>query len=352
MPRVAACIRLSDDELTELQMTARSVSGEYRLVQRARVILAWHEGHTIPETVALTGLSREGCRRWRRRFEQERLAGLRDQRRPGRPQTLSAETKALVVQAACTGPVQGQGRLSQRRIAKQLNVSQTTVSKALRSMDLRPHKTDYWCGKPTDPEFGQKMTAIVALYMNPPENALVLCVDEKTQIQALDRTQPVLPMRAGDARKLTNTYTRHGTVSLIAALSVHTGAVDAKTMERNTASNFLTFLKRLYRTHPGKHLHIVVDNHSAHTAAEVKDWVQRRRRLTLHFTPTYSSWLNQVETWLSILTRDVLRDAVWRSKEQLVSELMAYVRAYSKDRAKPFAWTYTGQPCSVQRHGT
>jgi len=347
MARIAAPVVLSDEELMELQVRARAGSGEHRLVQRARVILAWHEGKTIPETVALTGLSREACNRWRRRFEKKRMSGLRDMPRSGRPQTISPETRALLVQAACAEPVPGKGRISQRRIARQFRVSQTTVSKALRSMKMRPHKTDYWCGKPTDPEFEPKMMEIVGLYMDPPENALVLCVDEKTQIQALDRTQPALPLRPGNPRRLTNTYVRHGTVSLIAALSVHTGQVDAATIERNTAGNFLAFLKRLYRMYPHRHLHIVVDNHSAHTAAEVREWVQHRRRLTLHFTQAYSSWLNQVETWFSILSRDLLRNAVWRSKQQLVRELMSYVADYSKHRAKPFAWTYTGRPCTV-----
>jgi putative transposase len=347
MPRRAAEIVLSDEEVTELTMWSRSSALDHRYVLRARVILLWREGRTLKETSEMTGLARSACNQWRRRFEHARIAGLREAPRPGRPKTVSPATRASVIETARSTPPKGCTRWNQRSIAKVCGVSQSTVHMVLAQADLKPHKTDYWCGKPSDPEFQAKMLDIVGLYLNPPENALVLCVDEKTHIQALDRSQPVLPMEPGRNRRLTATYTRHGTVSLMAAFSVHSGNVTARTIERNTSETFLAFLKSLYRKHPGREMHIIVDNLATHKTPAVRDWVSRRRRLTLHYTPTYASWLNQVEIWFNILTRDVLRDGVWTSKKQLVSQLMAYVKAYSKDRAKPFKWTYTGNPCQA-----
>jgi transposase len=347
MSRPSAKVALSDEELAELRMWSRSSSLDHRYVQRAKVVLLWHEGRTLVETSGLLSLSRNACGRWRRRFETGRVAGLKEAARPGRPRTISAAMRARVMEVARSKPSGGCANWSQRRIAKVCGVSQASVQAILSEADLKPHKTEYWCGKPTDPEFETKMVDIVGLYLDPPENAVVLCVDEKTGIQALDRTQPVLPMREGEPKRLTNTYTRHGTVSLIAAFSVHSGDVSARTMESNTGANFLKFLKTLYRAHPKRHLHVVVDNLSTHKTPEVREWLSRKRRITLHFTPTYSSWLNQVEIWFGILTRDVLRGGVWTSKRQLVSQLMEYVRTYSRERAKPFSWTYTGKACQA-----
>lgn len=176
---------------------------------------------------------------------------------------------------------------------------------------------------------------------------MVLCVDEKTQIQALDRTQPLLPLRSGNPKRLTATYKRNGTVSLIASLAVHSGEVIANTMKSNNAVNFLSFLKKLDRTYRRKTLHIIVDNLAVHKNKEVKEWRKNRRKIKLHFTPTYSSWLNQVEIWFNILTRDVVKGGVWQSSEQLSAQLLEYVDTYNKTRAKPFEWTYTGKPLKI-----
>ena len=179
--------------------------------------------------------------------------------------------------------------------------------------------------------------------MNPPENALVLSIDEKTQIQALDRSQPELPLRSVNPKRLTATYKRHGTVSLIAALSVRDGEVTADTIDKNNAQNFLQFLKKIYRKYPNIQLHVIADNLNVHKHKDVKKWVDSKRRMTIHFTPTYSSWLNQVEIWFNILSKDVLKGAVWHSKEQLASQIIQYVDTYNKERAKPFEWTYDGR---------
>ena len=347
MARPVQRISLTDSEKNGLLTLSRSLSLDYRYVIRARIILEWYEGKTLDESEASLSISRPTIVKWRKKFAAHRLDGLKDAPRSGKPLTISAETRAKVIELACSKPGEGYSRWSQRRLAEEVGISQSQVHRILKEADLRPHKTTYWCGKSTDPEFEQKLINIVGLYLSPPENALVLCVDEKTQIQALDRTQPELPLRTGNPKRLTATYKRHGTVSLIAALSVHVGEVTAKTIDKNDAEAFLAFLKKLYRMYPGKDLHIIVDNWSAHKHQKVKEWVEKRKRLTLHFTPTYSSWLNQIEIWFNLLTKDVLKDAVWHSKKQLIEQIMTYIKTYNKKRAKPFQWTYTGKPLTI-----
>jgi transposase len=288
-------------------------------------------------------VGREAIAKWKKRFLESGLDGLKDAPRPGKAPIYNEADKARVVQKACSKPEGGYSTWTQRRIAKVLGMSQSTVNSVLKSHDLKPHKVEYWCGKSTDPEFEEKMLNVVGLYMNPPENALVLSVDEKTQIQALDRSQPELPLRPGNPKRLTATYKRHGTVSLIAALSVHDGEITANTIEKNNSQNFLRFLKKIYRKYPKKHLHVIADNLNIHKHKDVKEWIDSKQRMTIHFTPTYSSWLNQIEIWFNILSKDVLKGAVWHSKEQLAKQIIQYVDTYNKDRAKPFEWTYDGK---------
>ncbi|HKI45660.1 MAG TPA: IS630 family transposase, partial [Balneolales bacterium] len=175
---------------------------------------------------------------------------------------------------------------------------------------------------------------------DPPQRALVLSVDEKTQIQALDRTQPELPLQPGGARRLTSTYKRNGTVNLVAALAVHTGEITARQVQRNNSENFLKFLKHLDRKYRHVQLHLIMDNLSVHKNKQVQQWLNGKRKFVVHYTPTYSSWLNQIEIWFHILTRKVLKDGVWHSRKQLIDQLMSYVRTYNQTQAKPFAWTY------------
>ena len=266
------------------------------------------------------------------------------QPRPGQKPRITPEQKALVIQQACAKQEDGYTNISQRRIAKQLGISQSRVHQILKNADLKPHKLEYWCGKSPDPEFEAKMVEIVGLYMDPPQNALVICVDEKTQIQALDRTQPELPLKHGMAKRQTVTYKRNGTVALIAALAVHTGDIIGKTVKYNNAENFLVFLKKLDRTYRHKTLHIIVDNLSVHKDKTVKLWLSKKRKIKIHYTPTYSSWLNQIEIWFNIMTKDVLKGGIWKSTKQLADQIMEYIDTYNKTRAKPFQWTYTGEP--------
>jgi len=347
MARKGQKVTLTNEEKAELLAMSRSMTLEYRYVLRAKIILQWSENKTMDATEASLSVSRPTIAKWRKRFLEKRIEGLKDAQRPGKPLTIAPEVRAKVIELACSKPGKGYINWSQRRLAKQVGISQSQVCRILKEAAIKPHKVEYWCGKSTDPEFEKKVIDIVGLYLSPPQNALVLSVDEKTQIQALDRTQPELPLRSGNVKRLTSTYKRHGTVSLIAALSVHDGEIIAKTIDRNNSDNFLAFLKSLYRRYPGKHLHVILDNLSVHKNKKVMEWVEKRRRLTLHFTPTYSSWLNQIEIWFNILTKDVLKGGVWRSKKQLVRQLLEYIENYNKERAKPFRWTYTGKPLTI-----
>jgi transposase len=340
MARPSSKANLTEEEMIGLQTIIRSTKVEHRLKERACIILDWHEGKNYDESQTLRKVSRRVIAKWRGRFLKNRIEGLADAYRSGKPIVITEAQKNRVVHLACSKPGKGYSSWSQQRIGDEVGISASKVNKILKEHDLKPHKVEYWCGKSTDPEFESKMLNIVGLYMNPPENAIVLCVDEKTQIQALDRTQPELPLRHGNPRRLTATYKRNGVVNLIASLAVHKGEVIAETIESNNAKNFLKFLKKLASTYRGKKLHIIADNLAVHKHESVKKWVEKNKRIELHHTPTYSSWLNQVEIWFNILTKDVLRGAVWHSKQQLVDQLMDYIKTYNKERAKPFQWNY------------
>jgi len=347
MARTGQPIELSKEESQELLTMSRSHKLEKRYVDRAMIIIHSVEGKSFEQISELTGKSRPVINKWRQRFRKYRLEGLKDAPRSGKPKMITPEQKAMVIEKACTKPEGGYTNWSQDRIAKEVGISQSKVFQILKKADLKPHKIEYWCGKSRDPEFEQKMLNIVGLYINPPENALVISVDEKTQIQALDRTQPELPLRVGNPKRQTTTYKRNGTVSLIAALAVHTGEVTAKTMKSNNSENFLKFLKSLDRKYRNKKLHIIADNLSIHKHKDVKEWLKGKRKIQLHFTPTYSSWLNQIEIWFNILTKDVVKGGIWKSSKQLADQLMEYVKTYNETRAKPFRWTYTGEPLTI-----
>ena len=337
-------VQLAEDEYATLRIWVSSGKTEHRFVNRARVILCAARGITLKEIATEVGLDWQTCMKWRKRFLNKGLEGLQDRPRRGRPAEITPEEKVQVMALACTDPDDGSSHWSARKLADASGVSKSTVNRILNEASLKPHKTEYWCGKSPDPEFVEKQTSILGLYLSPPENALVVCVDEKSQIQALDRTQPMLPLRPGKAKRFTHTYTRHGTTCLMAALLVHEGSVEGRCVERHTHEEFLSFLKHLYRKFPHKELHVIVDNYSPHKHQKVQEWASKRSRLTLHFTPTYASWLNQIEIWFGILARDVLRGAVWHSKGELVKQIMHYIKRYNETYAHPFKWTYTGKP--------
>ena len=334
---------LSEESREELWVYARSESLDHRYVVRAKLILGLADDLSYAEAASRAGVSVSTAGKWKRRFLDAGLDGLLDAPRRGRPAIYGQEDRARVIQKACEKPEGGYTSWSQRRIADELGMSQSTVRRLLAEGELQPHKVEYWCGKSPDPEFEPKMLAIVGLYLNPPTNALVLCVDEKTQVQALDRSQAELPLRPGNPRRQTATYVRHGTASLIAALAVHSGEITGQPIERNTGTTFLRFLKKLDRKYTRTHLHIIVDNLQVHKTPEVKAWLRGKRKITLHFTPTYSSWLNQVGIWFNLLTRDVIAGGIWKSRQQLIEQIMTYIDTYNQTRAKPFSWTYDGR---------
>jgi len=340
-------VDLTEEQKATLMMWVGSGKTEQRMALRANVVLLAAEGLGLKELAERTGLNWQSCLKWRKRFLESGLEGLRDKAGRGRPQAISPEERVKVVALACAKPVDGSSRWSVRKLAEATGYGKSTVQKILSEGAIKPHKTRYWCGKSPDPEFEEKQAAIIGLYMNPPENALVLSVDEKSQIQALDRTQPLLPLRPGDAKRLTATYKRHGTTCLLAALAVHAGTVEGRCVESSNHEEFLKFLKLLYRKFPGKHLHVIVDNLAVHKHQKIMAWLAKRRRMTLYFTPTYSSWLNQVEIWFNIFARDVLKGGVWHSKQHLVSQIVEYIRNYNELWAKPFKWTYTGKPLAA-----
>ena len=337
-------ITLTEEEQKTLNMWAKAAKTEKRYAQRAQVILYSAEGYTLHEINQKSDLSRQNCTRWRMRFLEERIEGLKDLPRKGRPSVIPPEVKTKVTMLACTKPTDGSNQWTRQSLAKAIGLGKTTVHRILTQGNIKPHKVEYWCGKSPDPEFEEKQAAILALYLNPLDNALVLCVDEKSQLQALDRIQPELPLRSGNPKRLTATYKRNGTTCLLAALSVHDGKVMGRCVDKNNHTVFLNFLKHLYRSNPGVHLHIIMDNLSLHKHKEVMDWVTRKRRLAIHFTPTYASWLSQVEIWFNIFSKDVIRGGVWKSKKQMVDQIMHYIQHYTENRAHPFAWTYTGKP--------
>jgi len=340
MPFIAKKIALTAEQKEELLLISRSTKAEHRMVYRSKLILMVSEGKTYSQIQSELTTNREAISKWKRRFIESGVDGLKDKAGRGKEKAYTAYDEARVMNLACSKPTDGYSNWSQKRIGEKLGLSQSTVCRMLSKSNLKPHKTEYWCGKSTDPEFEEKMLMIIGLYMAPPDNALVLCVDEKTQIQALDRTQPELPIRQGNPKRLTATYKRNGTASLIASLSVHTGEVIAETMDSNNSDNFLKFLKKLDREYRHKHLHIIVDNLSVHKNIKIKQWLSTKTKITLYFTPTYSSWLNMIEIWFNLLTKDVLKNAVWKSKKQMINQMMEYIKTYNKTRSKPFVWTY------------
>jgi transposase/AraC-like DNA-binding protein len=276
--------------------------------------------------------------RWRQRFVQRRIDGLLDEPRPGAPRRVSdAMVERIVVQTLETQPPNAT-HWSTRELAKRLGVSRSTVHRVWQAFRIEPHRTRSFKIS-NDPLFVEKVRDIVGLYLNPPEHALVLCVDEKSQIQALDRTQPLLPMRLGQPELRTHDYRRYGTTTLFAAFDIASGQVIGQCLPRQRTTEFIKFLNRIDEAVPAElDVHLVMDNNATHKTHRVRRWMARRPRFHVHFTPTYSSWLNQVERWFALLTEKQLRRGVHRSTRELVRDILAFIEKQNAD-AKPFVWT-------------
>jgi transposase len=284
--------------------------------------------------------------KWRRRFAAQRLAGLADQPGRGRKRKYDPATRHRIAATACSTPPESVGtHWSVRTLARHLGVGVGVVQSVLSAESIQPHRFRYWKDS-NDPEFEPKRLAIVGLYMHPPQNAVVLSVDEKNSIQALDRTQPRLPLQPHRIERLSHESKRNGTASLLASLEVHSGQIRAESIQRNNSTTFIRFLRHLLNAYPGKELHIIADNGSSPRSKKTLAWVAKQKRLHLTFTPTHASWLNQIEIWFGILTRKIVRRGIFKSRQELVERLMNFITTYNRE-ARPFQWTYTGNPLAA-----
>ena len=337
--RPASALQITDQQRIDLEARARSRAIAQREVQRAKVILLAAEGVPNYEIASRTGCSQPTVRLWRSRFSEGGVAGLEEREGRGHPFTYSEEDFARVITTTLKGPPEGSTHWSTRTLADHLGMSRSTVQRIWREHRLQPHRESTFKYS-NDPQLEAKVTDIVGLYLNPPDKALVLCVDEKTMIQALDRTQPLLPMKPGQVARHTHDYVRNGTTDLFAALDVATGAVTHKFYERHRAIEFLDFLKLVARTYPRKEMHLVLDNSSTHETDEVRTWLGKHPRIYLHFTPTSSSWMNQVETWFSLLSSRAIRRGAFKSVHALRDAIQRFLDAWNDD-CHPFKWVKT-----------
>lgn len=308
---------------------------------RARMILMLADGRSYSEIQDRLQTTAPTISRWKKRFVGERILGLMEIPHPGqKPTVITPKLQARVLDATRRKPKDGSTHWSVRKLARELNLSKDTVHRIWRTAGVKPHRLARYMAS-DDPDFETKAADIIALYLNPPQHAAVFCVDEKSAIQALDRLDPVLPLSPGRIERHGFEYYRHGTLSLYAALNVKTGRVHGKTAARHTSEEFVDFLGQVVALcKPGQEIHIIVDNLSAHKTKKVAEFLESHPAVKLHFTPTYSSWLNQVEIWFARIERDVIARGVFTSVQDLARKLMRYIKAYAKD-ARPFRWKYS-----------
>src|SRR5262245_37183226 len=335
-PKVA--LILTDDERVRLDSLAhRSRTAPY-LARRARIILACAEGHENKIVAKRLRMSQTTVCKWRARFVRERLDGLYDEPRPGTPRRVTDEQVERVIVRTLEEMPRGATHWSLRGMAKASGLGRTTIQQIWRAFGLQPHRSETF-KLSTDPLLIEKVRDIVGLYMQPPTHAVVFCVDEKAQIQALDRTQPVLPMRPGQVERRTHDYRRHGTTTLFAALDVKTSELITQFHQRHRSTEFRQFLDAIDAAVP-RHLdvHLIMDNYGTHKTPLIRNWFAKRPRFRVHFTPTYGSWLNLVERWFAELTNKQLRRGVHRSVAQLKAAIREFIAAHHAN-AKPFVWT-------------
>jgi transposase len=341
MPFRTPPVVLTQDEHKELQQMSVSRTLPAGDVFRARLILMLAAGRSYAEVQERLNTTAPTISLWKKRFVEYRIVGLMEERHPGqKPTVITPPLQAKVLAATRRKPKDGSTHWSCRKLAKELGISKDTVHRIWRIAGLRPHRLERYMAS-NDPEFESKAADIIGLYLNPPQHAAVFCLDEKSAIQALDRLDPVLPMSPGRAERHGFEYYRHGTLSLYAALDVKSGKVHGKTAARHTSEEFVDFLEQVVDTcKPKQQIHIILDNLSAHKTKTVQAFLQQHPNVQLHFTPTYSSWLNQVEIWFARIEREVIARGVFTSVKDLARKLMRYIQAYSQS-AKPFRWKYS-----------
>ncbi|WP_426514656.1 IS630 family transposase [Dactylosporangium sp. McL0621] len=337
-PKLAA-LELTDAEREALLGLARRPKTAQALALRARIVLACADGLSNSEASRQLGVSLPTIGKWRKRFVVDRLDGLLDEPRPGASRKIGdAQVEAVIVKTLEESPSNQDSHWSTRSMAKAVGLNQTAVSRIWRAFGLKPHQVDSW-KLSTDPLFIDKVRDIVGLYLDPPDAAMVLAVDEKSQMQALDRTAPILPMMPAVPGRVTHDYVRHGTTSLFAALDVATGKVIGQTQRKHRHQEFLRFLRTIDQaTPPDLDLHLVLDNYASHKTPAIQQWLLAHPRFHLHFTPTYSSWLNLVERWFAELTNRKLRRSAHRSVAALEADVATWIEAWNAD-PKPFVWT-------------
>lgn len=336
----AAVVVLSVDERETLERWARRPKSAQALALRCRIVLACADGGTNTAIAQRLGVSRDTVGKWRRRFIAQRLDGLWDEPRPGAPRTVTDDDVERVIVKTLEETPANATHWSSRSMATATGMSQSAVSRIWRAFGLKPHRSEHFKLSP-DPQFIDKVRDVVGLYLNPPDAAVVLCVDEKTQIQALDRTAPVFPLMPGTPERRTHDYVRNGTTNLYAALDVASGNVISDLTPRHRAEEFRRFLNLIDRNVPAElDVHVVVDNSSTHKTPSIQRWLVRHPRFTLHFTPTYSSWLNLVERWFAELTQKWLKRGTHRSTRELVASIRTWIQRWNDD-PQPFVWHKT-----------
>jgi transposase len=338
--RPKAELVLSAEEHAQLSALAVSRSLPHAMVARAQLILWAAQGESNSAIAERLGWSMPTVGKWRRRFVEQRVAGLHDELRPGRPRTYGDEEVAELINRVLRSQPKNATHWSVRLVAEETGISKSTVARYFALFGLQPHRSKSF-KLSTDPFFVEKVRDVVGLYLNPPDNALVLCVDEKSQVQALERTQPVLPMGLGYVEGVTHDYYRHGTTTLFAALNVLDGSVITQCKPRHRHQEFLSFLNHLDHNVPtGLEVHLIADNYATHKHPRVKAWLARHPRLHIHYTPTYASWLNQIERWFGLITQQAIRRGSFRSVRELVRKIDHYVTYYNSSK-RPFLWTAT-----------
>jgi len=338
--RPIAPLVLSEDARRDLENLSRSRSLSHALVQRAQIVLLAAEGKSNSSIAQRLRLTRPTVGTWRRRYIECGLEGLHDELKPGRPRSISDEQVATVVRKTLQTKPVGKTQWAVRSLASSTRVSKSTVHRIWNAFGLQPHRRKSF-KLSTDPFFVEKVRDIVGLYLSPPQKAVVLCVDEKSQIQALDRTQPMLPMGLGYVEGVTHDYIRHGTMTLFAALDVVNGGIIAQTKRLHRHQEFLGFLKLIEEQVPqGLEIHGIVDNYATHSHETVRRWLLRHPRWHIHHTPTYASWLNQVEIWFNLITQQAIRRGTFSSVKELTASIQQYIDQYNR-HPRPFVWTAT-----------
>jgi len=348
--RPLAPLELKDQDRKVLEGYVRRRKTAQQLSLRAQIVLASAAGESNMAIAHRLDTSRETVGRWRKRFAESGIDGLFDEPRPGAPRTIDDDQVERIVTLTLEETPENATHWSTREMARRVGVSAATVHRVWRAFGLQPHRSKGF-HLSNDPLFVEKVRDIVGLYLNPPEHAVVLCVDEKSQIQALDRKQPILPMQPGQPERRTHDYRRHGTTTLFAALDIAAGTVIGSLHRRHRAVEFKKFLQRIDAEVPQDlDVHIIMDNYSTHKTATIRRWLARHPRFHLHFTPTYSSWLNQVERWFALLTERMIKRGAHRSVVQLESDIRRYLDVNNRS-PKPFVWLKSADEIlkSIQR---